>query len=235
MVTILADQDFKNGIKDSGPICIAFIFICMSFGGLSRSSGLSFMQTIIMELCVYSIPLQVIMLKMNLGKLGIIAVAALSLMINARFSLMTLSILPYFKGKEIKKIIPSLCMLSASSFTVAHVKFTTKQLQDPWNYFLGVASASYITAFLTTTIGFYLMDATQLSILTHVFSLAIGIHFTALTALRWPQLKLMLSTLLGFLLMPMINLFASTNLSIIIVPLLAGFVVLLLSIGFKKL
>lgn len=232
---MLFDVDFKSGIKDSGPICMAFIFMCMSFGGYSKVTGFSLAQTMAISMFVYSIPLQVIILQLFKGGISFTSVALLSLIVNSRFFLMSLSLVPYFKDRAIKKLLPALLILSASSFTVAHVKFTSSVLKKPFRYYLGVALAAYFTNFIATLIGFYIMSSNSNSIMTHIFSIALGIHFTALTAMRWPKFKLVLSTLLGFLMMPIFSLFVPINFSIVIIPFfVAGFMVLLNKMESRK-
>lgn len=235
MIKLLYDNDFIKGVKDSGPICIAFIFMCMSFGGFSKATGFSLMQTMAISMFVYSIPLQVLILQLFHNGLNITSVAILSLIVNSRFFLMSLSLLPYFKNISIKKLIPSLSILSASSFTVAHVKFSSSStIINPLRYYLGIALAAYLTNFITTLLGFYIMSSTSNFTMTHIFSIALGIHFTALTAMRWPKFKLILATLLGFLMMPIFNLFMQTDLSIIIIPIsVACVMVLFTKLGWK--
>lgn len=235
MIKILSDTDFRDGVKDSGPICIAFIFMCMSFGGFSKVAGFSLAQTMAVSMSVYSIPLQVIILQLFKDGLSFTSVALLSFIVNSRFFLMSLSLAPYFKDKAIKKLLPALFILSASSFTVAHVKFTSHVLKNPFRYYLGIALAAYFTNFVATILGFYIMSSNSNSVMTHVFSIALGIHFTALTAMRWPKIKLVVSTLLGFVMMPVFSSFMRADLSIVITPIfVACFMILLSILGGKK-
>ena len=187
-------SDFYSGIKDSIPICLAFLFICISFGGSAKADNITLSQTLVMSMLIYSMPLQVILIKTLSSGISIATVALLSFIINARFSLMVLSLTPYFK-QSVKKLIPSLLMLSASSFTVSHVKFTRELPNNPLKYYLGIASAGYIIAIFATIIGFYIAFVNDSIILDNVFSIALAIHFTALTAMRWPKLKHVVATL----------------------------------------
>jgi predicted branched-subunit amino acid permease len=216
------DSDLISGIRDSSPICIAFLFMCISFGGLARTSELSVWQTMGMAMLVYSIPLQVILIQTLHSGLSIISIMLLTIIINSRFFLMSISLMPFFKGKSFKKIIPSFIMLSASSFTVSHVKFTTQKIADPFRYYIGVAISGYITTFISTIIGFYILSINNNEILKHIFGIALGIHFTALTAMRWPKYRAILATLIGFSMMPILLKYFTMNLSIIITPIITG-------------
>ena len=222
-------KDFRLGVKDSAPIYVAFLFMSMSFGGLSKVTGISLIKTLTIAMFVYSIPLQTILIKIISSGISLKTAALLSVIINGRFFLMSLSLIPYFRTNAMK-IIPSLLMLSASSFTVSHVKFTTsKAIKSPFNYYLGVSSAAYLVAFFSTIIGFMIVPMNNNIILENVFSIALAIHFTALTAMRKSQKKHIVSTILGFILFPCFIKITSFNTSLIIVPLLSGCFMLFLS------
>lgn len=213
--------DFYRGLKDSMPICLAFLFMCISFGGFAKAANMSLSETMAMAMLIYSIPLQVILVKAISGGVSIATVALLSLIINGRFFLMSLSIIPYL-NRGAKKLIPSLFLLSASSFTVSHVKFTSDQPKNPFRYYLGVASAAYVTTFFSSLIGFYIVFSSDSIILKNVFSIALGIHFTALTAMRWPKIKHVVSTFLGFALLPLFANITSLDVSFILTPVVIG-------------
>lgn len=239
MINKYFNKDFTIGVKDSLPICVAFTFMCISFGGLSKVAGLSLLQTMGMAMLIYSIPLQMLLTQLFNGGLTLLTVAILTLIVNSRFFLMALSLVAYFREQPLKKIIPSFFMLSASSFTVAHVKITNakfgnEQLTNYFKYYLGVASSTYVTTFFTTLIGFYIVAINNNLSLKHIFSIALGIHFTALTAMRWPNFKLILATLMGFAMTPVAAIFFSINMSIAVVPIFTGFIMLLFNGRLKK-
>ncbi len=220
-------RDFRLGIKDSMPICLAFLFMCISFGGFAKTAEIPLSQTLVMAMLVYSIPLQVILVKMLSSGMSIATVALLSLIINGRFFLMSLSLIPHF-NKKINKIVPALLMLSASSFTVSHVKLSIEKLNSPFKYYLGVASTAYVTTFLSTIIGFYIVFINNNVVMGNIFSIALGIHFTALTAMRWPKIKYVVSTFLGFLLLPALTYLISLDASFIITPIVTGLIMILI-------
>lgn len=219
------DHDFIQGFKDSGPICFAFVFLGIALGGLSKTSGVSLLETISMSLFVYAMPLQILFISLMKGNLTLLTVASLTFVINARFFLMSLSLIHHFKGTNPSKIILAFFMLSASSFTVTHVKFSHTHLKNPFIYYTGVALPAYITAFIFTLVGFYIGFVSNNPILNNVFSIALAIHFTALTAMRWPNLTLVLATMLGFLAIPLLTAIVPLNVAILFGPFLAAFIV----------
>jgi predicted branched-subunit amino acid permease len=141
---------------------------------------------------------------------------------------MSFSLVPFFKT-HLKNIFPSLLMLSGSSFTVSHIKFTSGESKTPFKYYLGVASAAYVTTFFSTLIGFCIAFVNNCIILQHVFSIALGIHFTALTAMRWPKFRYIASTMLGIAVTPLLKMIIPLNISLIITPIMVGLMVTLFS------
>lgn len=220
------DKDFLSGIKDSSPICIAFMFMCVSFGGLAKISGFSLIQTMSMAMLIYSIPLQVFLLSLTKGNLTLTTIVTLTFVMNARFFLMSLSLMHYFKQMSLKKTIPAMLMLSASSFTVSHVKFSSvENIGNPFNYYFGVALSAYVVTFISTLAGFYLAFINDNVLLNHVFSMSLAIHFTALTAIRFPNIRFIFSTILGFIMLMLLSTVMSINISVLLAPFLAGSII----------
>ncbi len=201
--------------------------MCISFGGLSKTAGLSFLQTMSMAMLIYSIPLQVLLISLIKANITLATIVMLTFVINARFFLMSLSIVHHFKQERLIKTLPALLILSASSFTVSHVKFNDKRIDSPFKYYLGVAFAAYITTFIATPIGFYIAFINNDVVLNHIFTIALGIHFTALTAMRWPNIRLIVATVFGFLMMPLFKDIFSINVTILLVPFFTAFIMLL--------
>lgn len=215
---ILHDHDFRDGVNDGIPICIAFICIAMSYGGLAKISGFTLLQTLVMSIVVYAIPLQIIILQLFNNGLNLFTVAVISFIVNFRFFLMSLTLLQYFKNQSWQKLLPSLSVLAVSSFTVSHVKFTAQQVRYHLRYYLGVGLTVYITNFFATALGFYLAVVSYNPLIKQVFAMALGIHFTALSAMRWPKIKLIIATILGCVLMPIFSTVFKPEISIILVP-----------------
>jgi predicted branched-subunit amino acid permease len=226
---LLHDLDFRDGVKDGIPICIAFIFMGMSYAGLAKINGFSLLQTLAMGIMVYAIPLQIIILQLFKTGLNLITVVFITFIVNFRFSLMSLSLLPYFKNHTLNKLIPAFSILAASSFTVAHVKFSSQTVKNPFYYYLGAGLAVYITNFFAMLLGFYLVIVSANVELKQIFTIALAIHFTALTAMRWPKIKLIIATALGFILMPLFSFIVKDELSIILVPICVSLIVLVTS------
>ncbi|MES2204037.1 MAG: AzlC family ABC transporter permease [Pseudomonadota bacterium] len=222
-----SQNNFMLGVRDSYPVCIAFLFMCISFGGLAKTVGLSLMQTMSMAMMIYSIPLQIFLISLAKSNLVLSTIVMLTFVINARFFLMSLSLVHRFKGVSLTKTIPALLILSASSFTVAHVKFLNEDIERPFNYYVGVALSAYVMTFFSTLAGFYIAFINDSVILYHVFSIALAIHFTALTAIRFPNIRLIVATIFGFAMLPLLSPIVTLNINILISPFVVATIMLL--------
>jgi predicted branched-subunit amino acid permease len=226
-------ESFIAGVIDSGPICVAFLFLGLSFGAISHSYAISFWQTLVMAAFIYAMPLQVVLVDMLKHGSTLLAVAVTAIVVNFRFSLMTASLLSHFKKTRAWKILLSLPLLSASSFTVTHVtlgnspKSTT--LDSFW-YYLGVAGTGFFVSLVFTVLGFCVSGIERSFFLLNVLTMILPIHFTALTAMRWPKFRFIFATLLGFLLMPL-GKWISSDYALIWAPMAVG---LLFTIFHKK-
>lgn len=219
-------QSFNLGLVHSGPICLAFLFLGLSFGAISNIADVSLWQTIVMSVFVYSMPLQVLLVSMIENGGTILIVLTTTFLINFRFSMMTATLLPYFKNIKTWLVLLTLPLLSASAFTVSHVKFehpSKREELDHFYYYLGVASAGFIVSLVFTILGFYINGIAYSSFMTNLLTMILPVHFTALTAMRWPELKAIFSTILGFVLMPLGHLL-SDKYALILTPIVVGLI-----------
>ena len=217
-------DSLRLGIFDSGPICIAFLFLGLSFGAISNSYHISLFQTLIMSLFIYAMPLQVVLVDMIKHGSTILAVLITAIVINFRFSLMSATLLPYFKKVKSWLILITFPLLSASGFTVSHVKFDSPSKPadlDHFYYYIGVAGTGFLVSLVFTLLGFFISGIEDSIFITTLLTMILPIHFTALTAMRWPKFRFIFATLLGFLLMPVGRL-VSSEYALIVAPILVG-------------
>jgi len=223
-------DSFVLGLLDSGPICVAFLFLGLSFGAISNTAHVSLIKTIVISLFVYAMPLQVILVDMIEHGGTILAVLITTIVVNFRFSLMTAALLPYFKKAKTGFVLIATSMLSASSFTVTHVKLDSplqiKNL-DNFFYYLGVSGAGFFVSIIFTLLGFFISGIERSLFIINLLTMILPIHFTALTAMRWPKIKFIYATFLGFILMPFGKLL-SNEYALILTPILVGFIFMML-------
>lgn len=218
-------EKISLGIIDSGPICVAYIFLGLSFGALSHLYGVSLIQTLSMCIFIYAIPLQIILIEMiKHGGANISEIILTSIIINFRFSLLSSTLISYFKKIKVWLVAITLPMLAASSFTVSHVKFESDKTLTPierFCYYLGVSGTGFIISLAATVLGYNISGIQQSKIFESTLTMILPIHFMALTAMRWPNIRPILATFLGFLLMP-IGITYVGNYALIAIPILVG-------------
>lgn len=94
-------------------------------------------------------------------------------------------------------------MLSASTFAVTYFRLEKNKEEHGFEYYLGVSVPSYVCAIIATYLGFMLASQTEISdTLMRHFAMILPIHFVILTAQKWPKLKPIVITVLGFALTP---------------------------------
>lgn len=215
---------FFVGIKDSIPIIISFFFIFSSLGFAYKENGFSVFYAVKSTFFIFAAPLQIFLLNKDVTNAYSIMIA--TFIINFRFILMSSVLYPIFKGVKKNKILISLGMMSASSFTVVFIKnksYKFKSGHEAFYYFLGVAIPSYILAVLSTMIGYYFLFIINNNKTNIIFMFVLPLHFTALTAMKSKNKKLFISTLLGFCLTPFINITGNTIFSLLS-PIIFGFI-----------
>lgn len=197
-------QVFFTGVRDSGPICTAFSLLFLSIGALSTSRGLSSGQALAMSAFVFAAPLQAALLAPKHG-FAFGAVLATSLIVNFRFSIMAAALAAQLPGVPLHRLLATAPILSASSFTVSHSAFQRDTIAQRFPYFLGVASAGYCVALVATWIGAVYVSGLHSRLLDGLLVMILPIHFTALTASRWPKLAPIAATFAGFAAAPFLQ------------------------------
>lgn len=213
--------DFKTGIKDALPICVAFFFLFISIGGLANQHTYTLAQASVMSMVIFAAPLQAALLQLKNHDLILITVILSSFIVNFRFFIMSTTLLPYFKNEKTFHLLFIIPLLSASTFAVSYTKFKNQTPTHPYHYYMGVALPSYFVALCATILGYILAKDLNSPYIILLLSMILPIHFTALTALNWPKILPIVTTILGFSLTPLINIFLPKA-GILISPLLAG-------------
>lgn len=223
----MKNDSFFAGIMDSGPICVAFAFLGLSFGAISNQFHITFLQTIAMSLCIYAIPLQVILVHMIQNGGTVFGVFVMTVLINCRFSLMSTTLLPYFKNTKIGFILLSLPFLSASSFIVSHVKFNSATLPDEFShfwYYIGLAGLGFFVSCVFILLGFFVTGVSHSDTLTGLLTMILPVHFMTLTAMRWPKFRFIAATFLGGFLTFLTQAIYNQPAVLMLVPILIGLI-----------
>lgn len=194
-------NSFLEGLRDSIPLVISFIFVFFAIGQLQNKAGLDVFQSLVLTLLIFASPAQLVIAKMIPQGEWFPALIAVCV-INFRFFLMSALLLPYFQKQSKLLILTALFTLSGSTFTVAFIKIKEGE-EHPFAYFLGVSCSSFLTAAVATIAGFFMTQSLPEEI-EMLLSMVIPIHFTMLIAKSSEKIGFVLAAVIGFLLTPLV-------------------------------
>lgn len=213
---------FYEGAYESLAICLSFFFMFGATGSLYHQHGISFAQTFLSSVLIFTTPLQIYLLHFPNHHMILFAIVA-TVVINSRFFMMATVIVPYFKHIPKKKLLPALSIFSASSFTVTYTY--AKSMEKPhyvFIYFLGVAIPAFIVAQISLCLGYFFLKQITNPLVPLIFIIVLPVHFTALTAKRSHMKGVFLATFIGFCIGPFLESLHDAMLGLII-PIIIGF------------
>lgn len=110
-------QAFLAALPYTLPICIAFLFLGMSYGFFMVSQGFSFFYPMLMSLCIFAGSMEFVTVSLLLGAFAPLHAFLLTLMVNARHLFYGISMLEKYRGIGWKKpyLIFGMC---DESFTI---------------------------------------------------------------------------------------------------------------------
>lgn len=182
-MSLLQNNSFQAGLKDSISFGLAFIFLYIPIGALGASQNLSFMEVMATSLLIFSTPLQFILVQSYEAGLTLLPMI---LALNSRFILMSSALSLYLKQASIKKIMASSILIVPSVFSASISRFKNQQ-EDYFAYFLGVGIPIYLASILSTLIGYYLGASIASPLFYEVIKIVLPLQFTALAAKHWPD------------------------------------------------
>lgn len=94
---------FKTALPYTIPICVAFLFIGMSYGFLMRSKGFSFFYPMLMSFFIFAGSMEFITINLLLSAFHPLSAFLLTLMVNARHLFYGISMLDKYKNVGWKK------------------------------------------------------------------------------------------------------------------------------------
>lgn len=108
---------FKAALPHTLPICVAFLFLGMSYGFFMKSEGFSFIYPMLMSLLIFAGSMEFITVALLLGTFNPLYALLMALMVNARHLFYGISMLDKYKNTGLKKfyLIFGMC---DESFTI---------------------------------------------------------------------------------------------------------------------
>lgn len=173
--------NIKDAINDGVPIIMGFIPIAMAFGILSKSAGITLVESLGFSMIVFAGASQFIALNLLIAGASIGEIVLTTLLVNFRHFLFAASLSPKMT-KDMKKAIPLIAFgLTDEIFSVASLK--EKELTK--EYMLILEFCAYSALAVGTLLGYVLGG-----VLPTVIQLSMGIALYALfTAILVPEMK----------------------------------------------
>ena len=180
--------NIRDAIKDGTPIILGFIPIAMAFGILSKSAGITLIESLGFSMIVFAGASQFIAVNLLIAGAGIGEIILTTLLVNFRHFLFAASLAPKM-SEDLKKAVPFIAFgLTDEIFSVASLK--EKELTK--EYVLVLEFCAYSTFAVGTALG-YLLGG----VLPKVVQLSMGIALYALfTAILVPEMKKSLKVLI---------------------------------------
>lgn len=200
-----AKSSFFQGLRNAVPVGVSFFFLFLAVGIASKAAGLTVLHSVLMSLVVFAAPAQFVVLDLMGHNRPWLDILAATFVINSRFFVMATTLVPYFRGTSLPRILGAIPMLSASTFAVPFIRFKQDADVRPFEYYLGVSAGSYPIAVAATALGLLLVQNLPL-LLLDMFKMILPIYFTTLLAKEWPKSRPLLAGLLGFVGTPLVEL-----------------------------
>lgn len=182
----ITNTPFRDGVIDSLPICVSFLFLFFSLGSLATTQGFSLAQSFGLTGAVYASPLQAWILQVR-DAITVPTLIVAALLINFRFIILSSVLATRMRTVPAWKLLTMVATMSASSFAVTN-PHRAQTDEEFYQYNVGVGVASYGTALMMTIAG-GLITAAPSAWLTQLVAMILPIHFTTLIGSNWPKAR----------------------------------------------
>lgn len=152
------EEGFKEGLKAATPIIIGYIPISMAFGILGKTSGITFVETIMFSTFVSAGASQFMALNLLIGGAGIAQIILTTFLVNSRHFLMSASLSRKITDK-LQKWTPFIAFgMTDEIFSIA--SFKNEELTP--KFMLGFEGIVYLVWILGTAGGFLIGETLPL-------------------------------------------------------------------------
>ena len=216
---------FLTGLKSlkgsrSPAIPLAACFIAL--GALLKDAGFNIQQSAASSLFTYALPGQLVMAESLLVGASIINIFIAVWLVNFRLYPMTVSLFPLLdhKSQPKWKYYLSCHFIAVSAWLIMKSNYETIEKKDRVDFWIGIGSATWSVAVISTIVGFYLSDYLNKDMLMGLAILN-PIYFTCMMVGAMKTIQVTLSVVLGAILGPIFYFF-SPEWSILLGGLTAG-------------
>lgn len=168
-------SEFRQGFQSGISIAIGYLPIALTFGLLSKSTGLTFSETVLMSLIVFAGASQYIALSLIALGTGAFEIVLTTFIVNIRHFLMTASLNE--KTEKDHPLIRAIYAFGVTDETFAVSATKEGTVSSP--YMFGVTSISYASWVISSGIGYLvganLPESLQASMAIALYAMFIGL------------------------------------------------------------
>ena len=216
---------FFNGCKsilkpDSPAIALGCCFIAI--GALLKNIGFNIQESIFSTMLIYALPGSLVMAESILVGASLLSIFIAVWFVNARLYPMAVSLFPLMMDESQPKwkYYLSCHFIAVSAWLIMKSNYETIEKKDRVDFWIGIGSATWSVAVLSTILGFYLSDYLNNDMLMGLAILN-PIYFTCMMVGAMKTIQVTLSVTFGAILGPVFYFF-SPEWSILLGGLIAG-------------
>ena len=214
-------KGYKSILKpDSPAIALGCCFIAI--GALLKNIGFNIQESIISTMLIYALPGSLVMAESILIGASLLSIFIAVWFVNARLYPMAVSLFPLMmhESQPKWKYYLSCHFIAVSAWLIMKSNYETIEKKDRVDFWIGIGSATWSVAVISTIIGFYLSDYLNKDMLMGLAILN-PIYFTCMMVGAMKTIQINLSVIFGAILGPIFYFF-SPEWSILLGGLVAG-------------
>ena len=220
-------RGFKSILKpDSPAIALGCCFIAI--GALLKNIGFNIQESIFSTMLIYALPGSLVMAESILVGASLLSIFIAVWFVNARLYPMAVSLFPLMMDENQPKwkYYLSCHFIAVSAWLIMKSNYETIEKKDRVDFWIGIGSATWSVAVISTILGFYLSDYLNKDMLMGLAILN-PIYFTCMMVGAMKTIQIILSVSLGAILGPFFYFF-SPEWSILLGGLIAGSIAFLI-------
>ena len=214
-------KGYKSILRpDSPAIALGCCFIAI--GALLKNIGFNIQESIFSTMLIYALPGSLVMAESILIGASLLSIFFAVWFVNARLYPMAVSLFPLMMDKSQPKwkYYLSCHFIAVSAWLIMKSSYEKIEKKDRVDFWIGIGSATWTVAVLSTIIGFYLSDYLNKDMLMGLAILN-PIYFTCMMVGAMKTIQINLSVIFGAILGPIFYFF-SPEWSILLGGLVAG-------------
>ncbi len=214
-------KGYKSILKpDSPAIALGCCFIAI--GALLKNIGFNIQESIFSTMLIYALPGSLVMAESILIGASLLSIFIAVWFVNARLYPMAVSLFPLMMDESQPKwkYYLSCHFIAVSAWLIMKSNYETIEKKNRVDFWIGIGSATWSVAVISTIIGFYLSDYLNKDMLMGLAILN-PIYFICMMVGAMKTIQVTLSVILGAILGPIFYFF-SPEWSILLGGLVAG-------------